>query len=48
MLKRQLDVARDAIEAKVAERMATLKASEEKFRALVEIASDWIWEVDVS
>jgi diguanylate cyclase (GGDEF)-like protein/PAS domain S-box-containing protein len=47
-LKRQLDVARDAIEAQVAERMATLKASEEKFRALVEMTSDWIWEVDVS
>jgi diguanylate cyclase (GGDEF)-like protein/PAS domain S-box-containing protein len=47
-LKRQLDVARDGIEAQVAERTATLKASEEKFRALVEMTSDWIWEVDVS
>lgn len=43
---RQLDEARAGLEAQVAERTATLKESQEKFRALVETISDWVWEVD--
>jgi PAS domain S-box-containing protein len=43
---RQLDEARAALEIQVTERTATLKESQEKFRALVETTSDWVWEVD--
>ncbi|MHB1312464.1 MAG: PAS domain-containing hybrid sensor histidine kinase/response regulator [Gemmatimonadaceae bacterium] len=43
---RQLDAARVGLETMVAERTATLKESQEKFRALVETSSDWVWEVD--
>lgn len=43
---RRLDEARAALEAQVHERTATLRVSEEKFRALVETTRDWVWEVD--
>ncbi|MFA6167767.1 MAG: PAS domain S-box protein [Gemmatimonadaceae bacterium] len=43
---RQLDEARAALETLVDERTATLRESQEKFRALVETTSDWVWEVD--
>lgn len=45
---RQLNEARAGLETQVAERTATLKESQEKFRALVETTSDWVWEVDAS
>jgi len=43
---RQLDEARAALAHQVDERTATLRESQEKFRALVETTSDWVWEVD--
>lgn len=42
----QLDEARAGLETQVVERTATLRESQEKFRALVETTSDWVWEVD--
>jgi PAS domain S-box-containing protein len=45
---RQLDDARAGLEDQVTERTARLRASEEKFRTLVEATSDWVWEVDAN
>jgi sensor domain CHASE-containing protein len=45
----ELAAANEALRAEVAERMVAeeaLRASEERFRSLVETTSDWVWEID--
>ena len=45
---REINEARANLETRVVERTAKLKESEEKFRAIVETTSDWVWEVNAS
>ena len=46
LLHRRLDNYNKVLEQTVQERTAELRASEARFRALTELASDWYWESD--
>lgn len=46
LLHRQLEAYNTLLEQKVAERTKALRASEERFRRLTELSSDWYWEQD--
>ena len=46
LLYRELAAHNRDLEKKVEERTAELRDSEERFRALAELASDWYWELD--
>jgi CheY-like chemotaxis protein len=46
LLYRKLDQHNQALEQAVRERTAELRESEERFRRLTELASDWYWEQD--
>ncbi|MBE0620314.1 MAG: response regulator [Burkholderiales bacterium] len=46
LLNRRLDNYNKVLEQTVQERTAELRASEARFRALTELASDWYWESD--
>ena len=48
LLHRRLDNYNKLLEQTVLERTAELRASEARFRALTELASDWYWESDES
>ncbi len=44
--EQELQEANDELEKRVEERTSELQESEEKFRTLIELSSDWIWETD--
>jgi len=46
LLYRQLEMFNQQLEQTVLERTAELRASEERFRRLTELSSDWYWEQD--
>jgi PAS domain S-box-containing protein len=46
LLYRELEIHNKALEQKVLERTAELRASEARFRRLTELSSDWHWEQD--
>jgi len=46
LLYRQIEKHNELLEATVLERTAELRASEERFRRLTELSSDWYWEQD--
>jgi PAS domain S-box-containing protein len=46
LLYKRLENANQTLEATVRERTAELRESEERFRRLTELASDWYWEQD--
>ena len=46
LLYKQLEQHNKLLEQKVLERTAELQASEERFRRLTELSSDWYWEQD--
>jgi PAS domain S-box-containing protein len=48
LLYKKLEHSNKVLEQKVTERTAQLLASEERFRSLTELASDWYWEQDVT
>lgn len=45
-IQTQLNLLNESLDGQVRERTAALTASEEKYRALTETTSDWVWEVD--
>lgn len=48
LLYKQLDEHNQALEKAVAERTAELRESQERFRRLTELSSDWYWEQDAN
>jgi CheY-like chemotaxis protein len=48
LLYRQVEQHNQLLECKVLERTAELRTSEERFRRLTELSSDWYWEQDAS
>jgi PAS domain S-box-containing protein len=48
LLYKKLEHSNKVLEQKVIERTAQLQASEERFRGLTELASDWYWEQDAT
>jgi PAS domain S-box-containing protein len=48
LLYKKLENYSEVLERTVLERTAELRASEERFRRLTELASDWYWEQDVN
>jgi PAS domain S-box-containing protein len=48
LLYKKLQYSNKVLEQRVTERTAQLQASEERFRSLTELASDWYWEQDAT